>query len=264
MGRFENSSVDGGLSMNDEALDKLPGNKGTRNLEATSAVLALFHETKDSVLQVNTEKEPGLFARSSLHQQVGTGFFVANDPERGTCDIATVNRILPRVNVTDVVMADGQKFKAKIVERQNELAILHIDGVKDADRKCKVLPLSEVRKETFTKQEGLRVYMHDGDLTQLSTNVSHFDKVSSVFPDTYKRADFVRYQGNASPPDPPKRDMIISFIPGSPRSIGSPLLSADGQVIGIHWGTVTLRRPDNGLVKSLEIPVGDLKQVLKR
>jgi hypothetical protein len=76
----------------------------------------------------------------------GSGFFIAKDQEKGTCEVATDFHVIDHsLAWPTITTAGGESYSASIgiVDEKNDLAILKINGVKDAAKTCRVLELSE-------------------------------------------------------------------------------------------------------------------------
>jgi len=98
------------------------------------------------------------FAGQTLDQTIGSGFVAEVDKD--SLRIATDLHVVSELPDTALVrLDDGSTYTAKIEmqDKENDLAILRIDGVTDADKKYKAMPISSSEKAAAEGDECIKL-----------------------------------------------------------------------------------------------------------
>lgn len=224
------------------------GEKSTDNAGAVFDAAAIFADKKDSVVNIISRGSNG----GSSSFAVGSGFFIAADPEKSSCRIATVNHsVVPssRLNLEsiEVQLDNGSKYSAKLSGQDlaNDLAYLTIEGVSDPEKLCPTLKVSsESAKEG---DPAVRI-------SRMPREAEFFQgKFSSVI--DRKDLDLILLDGEDSQRQLYKFDLHNN----RDRAFGgAPVLNSQGDVIALHAGG--LSGTESLAVPASKLSIAEAKQ----
>lgn len=196
----------------------------------------IYRDAKDAVVLIKTSdvRDDG-----QDHGGVGTGFFISKEGR-----LATAYHVVRGQNAQlEVNLADGRKLNAHIVDIKplSDLAVLQVEGA--PGESFHALPLADTAR---TLRSGDQVFAvgHPMGWTAAYLSAGTFESRQAM------QATFIEQE-----PSNPNRMLLGASLHLKPGNSGSPLLNADGKVVGVVSFS-------NGGTSGTSDSVDDLKSLL--
>jgi S1-C subfamily serine protease len=202
--------------MTDSAQIENPKPGDTKSPDIASQLRAEWHQ---SVANIASRSN---FAGQNLDQTLGSGFIAEVDKSqlRIATDLHVVSELPDKALVR---LDDGSTYTATIElrDKENDLAILRIDGVTDADKKYRAMPISANEKAIAEGEDCVKLSSRMDEPQAAVGNVdSYFQRALAT--------------GLALlPGENPDRQMIFVNGPSDSGDSGGAVMNVKGTVVGI-------------------------------